>query len=78
MAKKMTLNFEEALARLEEIVSALERGDAPLEESLRLFEEGSGLMKQCTELLNKAEQKVRKLTVTAEGELVEVPFEGEN
>ena len=78
MAKKMTLNFEEALARLEEIVSTLERGDAPLEESLRLFEEGSGLMKQCTELLNKAEQKVRKLTVTAEGELVEVPFEGEN
>ena len=78
MAKKMTLNFEEALARLEEIVSALERGDAPLEESLRLFEEGSGLMKQCTELLNKAEQKVRKLTVTAEGELVEVPFEEEN
>ena len=78
MAKKTNVNFEEALARLEEIVSALERGDAPLEESLRLFEEGSGLMKQCTELLNKAEQKVRKLTVTAEGELVEVPFEGEN
>ena len=78
MAGKKKLNFEEALARLEEIVSALERGDAPLEESLRLFEEGSRLMKECTDLLNKAEQKVRMLTVTADGELTEIPFEGED
>jgi len=77
MAEKKKLNFEEALARLEEIVSALERGDAPLDESLCLFEEGSRLMKECTDLLNQAEQKVRMLTVTVDGELTEVPFEGE-
>lgn len=77
MAEKKKMSFEQALQRLEEIVSALERGDAPLEESLSLFEEGSKLMKQCTDLLSKAEQKVTKLTVTMDGELTEVPFEGE-
>ena len=44
--KKMS--FEQAMTRLEEIVSRLERGDAPLEESLALFEEGTGLMKKCS------------------------------
>ncbi len=74
MAEKK-LNFEQAMARLEEIVSGLERGEAPLEESLALFEEGAKLMKQCSDQLNKAEQKVTKLTVTSQGELAEVPFE---
>lgn len=73
--KKKT--FEQAMARLEEIVTLLERGEAPLEESLKLFEEGTGLMKQCTTLLDKAEQKVTKLTVGADGEPVEAPFTGE-
>ena len=77
MVEKKKMSFEQALRRLEEIVSALERGDAPLEESLNLFEEGSKLMKRCTDLLAKAEQKVTKLTVTADGELTEIPFEGE-
>ena len=76
MAERKKLQFEQAMARLEEIVNALERGDAPLEESLGLFEEGAKLMKQCSDLLDKAEQKVTKLTVTADGELTEVPFEG--
>ena len=77
MAEKKKMSFEQALQRLGEIVSALERGDVLLEESLSLFEEGSKLMKQCTDMLNKAEQKVTKLTVTADGELTEVPLEGE-
>ena len=55
--KKKT--FEEAMTRLDEIVALLERGDAPLEESLKLFEEGTRLMKQCSGLLDRAEQKVR-------------------
>lgn len=76
MAEKKKPNFEQAMGRLEEIVSLLERGEAPLEESLALFEEGAKLMKQCSDLLDKAEQKVTKLTVTADGELKEVPFEG--
>ena len=76
MAERKKFQFEQAMARLEEIVNILERGDAPLEESLSLFEEGAKLMKQCYDLLDKAEQKVTKLTVTADGELIEVPFEG--
>ena len=57
--KKVT--FEQAMARLEEIVKQLEQGDAPLEDALALFEEGTRLMKKCTTQLDKAEQKVSKL-----------------
>ena len=52
MAKK-TLSFEESMQRLEEIVRLLERGDVPLEESLALFEEGSGLIARCSKLLQR-------------------------
>ena len=72
-AKK--LDFEQAMARLEEIVTALERGDAPLEEALKLFEEGAGLMKQCSAALDKAEQKVSKLLAGPDGKPMEVPME---
>ena len=72
-AKK--LDFEQAMARLEEIVTALERGDAPLEEALSLFEEGAALMKQCSQALDKAEQKVAKLISAADGSPVEEPME---
>ncbi len=65
MAEKK-MNFEQAMKRLEEIVALLERGEAPLEESLSLFEEGSKLLRQCTGLLDKAEQKVTKLTASGE------------
>lgn len=65
MAEKK-LSFEQAMKRLEEIVSTLERGEAPLEESMALFEEGSKLLRQCTVMLDKAEQKVTKLTASGE------------
>lgn len=71
--KKLT--FEQAMARLEEIVTALEKGDAPLEEALALFEEGTGLMKQCSQALDKAEQKVAKLYPAADGTSIEEPME---
>ncbi len=74
MAEKK-LSFEQAMARLEEIVTAMERGEAPLEESLTLFAEGTKLLKQCTALLDKAEQQVTKLTRGADGEPREVPME---
>ena len=74
MAEKK-LNFEEAMERLEEIVTSMERGEAPLEESLALFAEGTKLLKQCTTLLDKAEQQVTKLTRGADGEPREVPME---
>ena len=64
MAKKMT--FEESMTRLEEIVSLLGRGDAPLNQALSLFEEGAKLTKECTAQLDKAEQKVTLLAKEAE------------
>ncbi len=67
--------FEEAMARLETIVAGLERGDVPLEEAMGLFEEGTALMKQCSQALDKAEQKVAKLISAADGSPVEEPME---
>ena len=66
MAEKK-VSFEEAMARLEQIVAQLEQGECSLEESLSLFEEGSRLMKQCGTLLDRAEQKVTKLTAYTQG-----------
>ena len=71
-AKK--LSFEQSMQRLEEIVSLLERGEAGLEQSLALFEEGTGLMRRCTELLDQAEQKVTELKVGADGRPEQTPF----
>ena len=66
--------FESQMARLEEIVRMLERGEAPLNESMKLFEEGTSLMKQCSGLLDKAEQKVVKLSAGPGGKPAEEPF----
>ena len=74
---KKTLSFEESMQRLEEIVRLLERGDVPLEESLALFEEGSGLIAQCGKLLDSAEQKVIKLKKGSDGMPIELPFDTE-
>lgn len=67
--------FEQSLSRLEEIVRLLERGDAPLGESLGLFEEGAGLVKACSKLLDEAEQKVVQLRKGPDGAPEELPFE---
>ena len=76
MAEKK-LTFEQAMARLEEIVRLLEQGDAPLEDALSLFEEGTALMKKCTGMLDKAEQKVVKLLSGPDGAPVEQPMDTE-
>lgn len=76
MAEKK-LTFEQSMERLEAIVSRMESGETPLEESLKLFEEGTRLVRQCSALLDKAEQKVTKLTESETGELTEVSFDGE-
>ncbi len=75
---KKELSYEQAVARLGEIVNDLEKGNLPLADSLGLFEEGTALMKRCTELLDAAEQKVVKLKKGADGEPVELPFEEES
>jgi exodeoxyribonuclease VII small subunit len=60
-AKTKPPKFEEALARLEEIVRTLEKGDAPLDGALAIFEEGTYLARICAETLDKAEQKVTEV-----------------
>ena len=77
MAKKNDMTFEQALSRVDEIVRALERGDAPLDESLSLFEEGTALIKKCAKQLDAAEQKVTALRKSADGSPEEVPFDAE-
>ncbi len=73
--KKKT--FEQAIARLDEIVAKLERGDAPLSDALGLFEEGTALAAQCSKLLDEAEQKVMKLTSGPDDAPEAVVFAGE-
>jgi len=61
MEKKQNQTFEQAVMRIDEIVKLLESGDAPLDKSLAYFEEGANLIKTCTTMLDKAEQKITKL-----------------
>ena len=72
-AKKLT--FEQQIQRLEEIVAALEKGDAQLADSLALFEEGTKLIAVCTKQQDQAEQQVVKLMKGPDGAPVELPFE---
>lgn len=69
--------FEQKLGRLEQIVAALEKGDAPLTDSLALFTEGTALIAQCSDELDRAEQQVVKLMKGSDGAPVELPFEEE-
>lgn len=77
-AKKQEPRFEDALGRLEEIVRHLEKGDLPLDESLALYEEGTGLIKACSKLLDEAEQKVVKLKKSPDRSPIESDFEDGN
>lgn len=70
--------FEEALARLEQTVARLESADISLDESLRLFQEGTRLSRICSELLESIEHRITQLVGTEDGEPHEVPFAGEN
>lgn len=65
------------MARLETIVAQLEQGEAPLEQSIALFEEGTKLVAGCNKLLDTAEQKVSKLSKGPDGEPVGEPMESE-
>ena len=69
--------FEASMTRLEQIVRELEKGDAPLEDAMKLFEEGTALAKSCNELLTQAEQQVVKLSKGPDGEPVEQEFTDE-
>ena len=78
MPKSKSKSFEENLNRLEEIVKELEDGSASLEESMKLFREGSALAASCGELLDQAELEIVKLTKAPDGGLQEVPFAHED
>ena len=67
--------FEASMQRLEQIVRAMEKGDVELEESLKLFQEGTELVRACGKLLEDAKLQVSKVTAGTDGEPVEEPFD---
>lgn len=69
--------FEENMHRLEQIVRTMERGDVALEESLKLFQEGTDLVRSCGKLLDEAELQVKKILTDVNGEPVEEAFNHE-
>ena len=70
-------SFEQNIARLEQIVRAMERGDVALEESLKLFQEGTELVRSCNKLLDEAQLQVKKIMTSADGSPVEEDFADE-
>lgn len=68
------MTFEASMQRLEQIVRTMERGDAPLEESLKLFQEGTELVQNCGKLLEDARLQVKKIMTASDGSPVEEDF----
>lgn len=77
MSRK-TPTFEENMQRLEQIVRAMERGDVPLEESLKLFREGTALVETCGKILDEAQMQVKMITTAPDGSPVEEDFAHED
>ena len=71
------MNFEQSMARLEQIVRAMERGDVALEESLKLFQEGTELVRSCQKLLDEAQLQVKMIMTASDGSPVEEDFQDE-
>lgn len=69
--------FEQSMDRLEQIVRAMERGDVALEESLKLFQEGTELVRSCGKLLDEAQLEVKKIMTAQDGSPVEEAFQDE-
>ena len=67
-------SFEQNMQRMEQIVRAMERGDVALEESLKLFEEGTELVRSCGKLLDEAQLQVKKIMTAADGSPLEEDF----
>ena len=65
--KVSEMSFEDAMAELEAVVGQLERGDVPLEDSIKLYERGAALKKRCQEKLKEAEEKVAAITLDGDG-----------
>ena len=72
--EKQNKSFESNMQRLEQIVRAMERGDVALEESLKLFQEGTELVRSCNELLDNAQLQVKMIMTAADGSPREEDF----
>ncbi|WP_212522825.1 exodeoxyribonuclease VII small subunit [Actibacterium sp. MT2.3-13A] len=71
------MSFEQAMGELEQVVTRLERGDVPLQDSIALYERGAKLKKRCEDELKRAEEKVAAITLDAEGNPTGItPVEG--
>ncbi len=68
------INFEENMKQLEQIANELEKGDLDLDASVKKFEDGMRISKQCSDMLEKAEKKITMLIQDANGELTEANF----
>ena len=77
MMNQQNKTFEQNMGRLEQIVRAMERGDAPLEESLKLFQEGTELIRSCGKLLDEAELQIKMIMAGSDGSPVEEDFSHE-
>ena len=64
---QQNMTFESNMQRLEQIVRAMERGDVALDESLKLFQEGTELVKNCSKMLDEAELQVKKVMTAPDG-----------
>lgn len=73
---KKNMSFEESLARLDEILRALESGEGNLDALLGLYEEGIALIRDCSSKLDAAEQRVKMLQMQPTGEVAAVDFAG--
>lgn len=71
---KIEMTFEEAIKKLEKIALALENEKIELDESLKLYEEGVKLVRYCNKLIESAERKIKVLSVSEEGEMIEKDF----
>lgn len=74
---KKNQSFEESIGRLEQIVRAMERGDVALEESLKLFQEGTQLVQSCSKMLDDAQMQIKKVMTAADGSPVLEDFADE-
>lgn len=72
--KENDCTFEQNMARLEQIVRAMERGDTTLDESVKLFQEGTDLVRICGKLLDEAQLQVKQILSDGEGKPVEEEF----
>jgi len=78
MSEKKEFSFEEKIGELEKIVQAMEKGDSPLDDMLKNFEDGIKIARECTKVLDDAEKKVSILTKKPSGEMVQEKMDAEN